>query len=193
MAIARKKENPQITSGTEVVFREVVKDERDLRRKYDKRQSTAQQYRADSGDPLTFRLYITANARNTVDTYFNFRQRMNGWVKDRIQEDEAAPRKFKRLDNYWKSELQRDKARDETRFLFDIDHPAEAERDQLVHDLTEHTDVILTQETPNGWHVLTEPFNYNDLDTDIDYELKTDGMLFVTYLHQTHSGEGDTE
>lgn len=53
MAIARKKENPQITSGTEVVFREVIKNEQDLRRKHDKLRSSAEEYRADSGDRLT--------------------------------------------------------------------------------------------------------------------------------------------
>lgn len=27
-----------------------------------------------------------------------------------------------------------------------------------------------------------EPFNYNELETGVEYELKTDGLLFVEYL-----------
>lgn len=42
-------------------------------------------------------------------------------------------------------------------------------------------------ETPNGYHIVTEPFNYNDLETDVEYELKTDGMLFVEYLSVARS------
>lgn len=182
MAIARTKENPQLTSGSEVVFREVIKNEQDIRRKYDKLHCTAQEYRADSGEPLTFRLYITANPRNTLDAYFNFRQRMNGWVQDRLNGDDAVMRKFKRLDSYWKSELQKPEARDETLFVFDLDDATEDDLYQLNSALKAYTEVVTWQETPNGYHIVTEPFNYNELETDVEYELKTDGLLFVEYL-----------
>jgi hypothetical protein len=35
----------------------------------------------------------------------------------------------------------------------------------------EHTGVLPTRETPNGFHVCTEAFNYNELDADVEYEL----------------------
>lgn len=182
MAIARTKENLQLTSGSEVVFREVIKNEQDIRRKYDKLHCTAQEYHADSGEPLTFWLYITANPRNTLDAYFNFRQRMNSWVQDRLNEDDAVLQKFKRLDSYWKSELQKPEARDETFFVFDLDDATEDDLYQLNSALKAHTEVVTWQETPNGYHIVTEPFNYNELETDVEYELKTDGLLFVEYL-----------
>lgn len=53
---------------------------------------------------------------------------------------------------------------------------------QLNSALKAHTEVVTWQETPNGYHIVTEPFNYNELETDVEYELKTDGLLFVEYL-----------
>lgn len=182
MAIARAKENPSITSNSEPVVREVVKHETDIQRKHDKLQAYATQYQSQSDDSLTFRLYITANARNTVKTYFDFRERMNGWTKDRILGDDAASGKFKRIDGYWKSELHRDGTRDETRFLFDLDDATPDEEHTFVERLDEQTEIITRQETPNGYHILTVPFNYNELETEIEYELKTDGMLFLTHI-----------
>ena len=188
MAIARAKENPSIVSNSEPVLREVVKHETDIRRKYGKLRAYATQYRTHSGDSLKFRLYITVNARNTVKTYFNFRERMNGWTKDRILGDDTASRKFKRIDSYWKSELHQDATRDETRFLFDLDDSTPDEEHTFVETLDEQTEIITRQQTPNGYHVITVPFNYNELETEIAYELKTDGMLFLTYLTECVTG-----
>lgn len=182
MAIARAKENPSINSNAEVVFLEVLKHEQDPRRKFEQLQALARNYRSDSGDELTFRLYITANARNTVKAYFNFRSRMNDWTKEWILVDETTHRKLKHVDRHWLSATHRDNARDETRFLFDLDDATSEELKRLRDALDEQTEIITWRETPNGYHVVTEPFNYNELAVDADYELKTDGMLFVRYL-----------
>lgn len=37
--------------------------------------------------------------------------------------------------------------------------------------------------------MVTEAFNYNELATAVEYELKTDGLLFVTYLDEHDEGE----
>lgn len=184
VAIAREKENPRLTSASEVVVRDVVEDRQDVRRTYDQVRCSAEAYRTDDGASLTFRLYITTNARNTLDAYFTFRERMNGWVKDRIRGDVAASEKFKRLDSYWMSELQKPAARDEKRLLFDVDDDSEAAQQTLRSALTEDTTVLTWRKTPNGYHAITEPFNYTDLDVAVDYEVKTDGLLFVTILTQ---------
>lgn len=184
MAIARAKENPSINSNREVVFREVLKHEQDPRRKFEQLQALARNYRSDSGAELTFRLYITANARNTVKAYFDFRSRMNDWTKEWILGDETAHRKLKRVDRHWLSAIHRDQSRDETRFLFDLDDERREELERLRNALNEQTELITWRETPNGYHIVTEPFNYNELAVEADYELKTDGMLFLRYLTQ---------
>ncbi|MFC6993191.1 hypothetical protein ACFQH3_19320 [Haladaptatus sp. GCM10025707] len=182
MAVARQKENPQLTSSTEVTFREVVKDHQDIRRKFDQLYAWAQHYRSKSGDSLTFRLYLSVNARNTVDGFFNFQEQTNGWVRAWLKGDETAPRKFKRVSSYWKSELQKPTASDDSRFLFDVDDATEEEMQRLLDALEKATAVVLVRESPNGYHIVTEPFNYTTLEVDVEYELKTDGMLFVTFL-----------
>lgn len=188
LAIARSKENPHVDGGSEVTFREVVRDEADVRRKCDRLRTLTRGYRTESGESLTFRLYVTANARNAVDAFFDFRERTDDWVRDRFKGDEVAPRKFKRVDGYWKSELQKPAARDETRFVFDLDDASAADRERIVSALSERTTVATWRETPNGYHVVAEPFNYNDLHVDVDYELKTDALLYVTYLTDADGG-----
>ncbi|SDW44560.1 hypothetical protein SAMN05443574_103261 [Haloarcula vallismortis] len=46
----------------------------------------------------------------------------------------------------------------------------------------------MQQETPNGWHVVSETFNYNEFGLAEEHELKTDGMLFLEYIGE----EGDS-
>lgn len=179
MAVARAKDNPEIVSSSEVAFREVVKDRGDVRRKVERVAAVARSHRSEPAGSLTFRLYVTVNARNALKAYFNFRERTDGWVRDRIYGHEEAVRKFERVDSSWRSELQRPESRDETRFLFDLDEVTDAERDTFLDDLAELTDVDSRRETPNGVHIVTGPFNYNELETDVAYELKTDGMLFL--------------
>lgn len=184
MAIARTRENPQLTSNSEVVFLEVLKDEDDIDRKLRKLSCVTENYRDDDGDPLTFRLYLSVNARNTLKSYFNFLDKMNGWSKDMVYGDEAVDRKLKRVDQYWKSELQRDKAKDDSRFLIDVD-TREIDTGDLKQRLSTYTDVLQLRETPNGYHVITEPFNYTEMDylqEHDDIEVETDRMLFLEYL-----------
>lgn len=187
VGLARAKENPGLTSASEVALREVVADGGSLRRAYDRLRGAAATYRSDGGDPLTFRLYVTANARNALDGYFRFRERTDGWVRDRLAGDAAATPKFGRLDDYWKSELQRPTARDEKRLLFDLDGASDDDRRELLAALEAHAAVLVCRETPNGYHLVTEKFDYTELDAGVDYELKTDGLLFVERL-AAHDG-----
>jgi hypothetical protein len=182
VALARPKENPPLSSGSAVALREVVGERADIRRAYDRLRGAAEAYRTDAGEPLRFRLYLTVNARNALDGYFAFRERTDGWVRDRLAGDAAATPKFRRVDDHWKSELQRPAAREETRLLFDLDGAGERDRRDLLAALEARTTVVTCRETPNGYHVVAEKFDYTGLHADVDYELNTDGLLFVTRL-----------
>lgn len=181
VALARPKENPAL-EGSAVALREVADGPAALRRGYDRLRGAAGTYRTDGGDRLRFRLYLTANARNALEAYFSFRERTDGWLRDRLAGDAAAVPKFRRVDDHWKSELQRPGARDETRLLFDLDDATGADRRELLAALEPRTTVLTCRETPNGYHVVTEKFDYTRLEAPVDYELKTDGLLFVTRL-----------
>ena len=193
MAIARTRENPHLSSNSEVVFREVIKHGQDIDRKLRKLSCVAEKYRDDDGDPLTFRLYLSVNARNTLTAYFNFQDKLNGWAKDMIYGDEAVDRKLKRVDQYWKSELQRDKAKDDSRFLIDVD-TKDIDTGDLKQRLSIYTDVLKLRETPNGYHLITEPFNYTEMDylqEHDDIEVETDRMIFLEYLSRAESDRSE--
>jgi len=179
MAIARKKENPDITSSGEIVFREVVKQEKDIEREITKLQNACKQY----GEAEKFRLYYSANARNTLDAYFRYRERMNGWMEKKINGQADIDNKLKRLDSHWKSELQKPHSRDETFFLYDLDTKSEDARKELVENLEEHTEIKLHVPTPNGHHYIVEPFNHTEIpEFDFDLERMNDRMFFLGYI-----------
>jgi len=176
LALARAKENEGTTSHAAPAIRKVVEDGDELAR------TAAELEHAASRFDERFRLYLTANARDALKATFELRRSMDDWLEGRIHGDEGVRAKFKRVDSEFKSTLQSDACRDETNFVFDLDDASAGDRDALIDDLRAHTEVLLVRETPNGHHVVAEPFDYNELSTGVDYELKTDGMVFVSYL-----------
>ncbi|PSQ15266.1 hypothetical protein BRD00_14925 [Halobacteriales archaeon QS_8_69_26] len=176
MAIARPKENEDLTHGSAPVIREVVEDAEDLRRTVDQLDHAVSRFDA------TYRLYCSVNARDVTRAFFELRRSTDEWLEMRLGGNEEVLGKFRRIDSEFKSVLQRDTCRDDTDFLFDLDDATEADLAALRETLAGFTEVHLTRTTPSGYHVVTDPFDYNELDTDVAYELKTDGMLFLSYV-----------
>jgi hypothetical protein len=122
------------------------------------------------------------NARDATTAVFELRSDVDDWLRMRLGGDEDVVRKFERLDSEFKSVLQSDRCADESNFLFDLDDVDRAAAERFRDRLTDHTDVSLFRETPNGFHVVTGPFDYTRLSTDVDYELKTDDLVFVDFV-----------
>lgn len=176
LAIARSKENEQHSSNTEPTIREVVKEEKELERKVQQLDHAVTRFES------RFRLYISANARNAVKASFKLREEMDEWLEMRLGGNEGVRKKFKKIDSEFKSVLQKNECRDGTNFIFDLDEKDRESFEQLKEDIGEHTELKLTRETPNGFHIVTEPFNFNELETGIEHELKKDGMIFLDYI-----------
>lgn len=168
MAIARTKENDDIDN--EIVFREFARNELTLERKYKKLKTLANNYR----DNTTWRIYISANPRDAKKAHWNFLDRIQHWLRQ--ESNGHTDNKCERMDSYWYSELQKPESSSKSGFIFDIDGDENDYRKmkELLDDY-----IIHETETPNGWHILTEPFNYTEIETDAEYELKKDDMLFV--------------
>lgn len=179
LAISRKGENDQITTNREVVFREVIKDAGDIGGKLQRIRAQSETYTPDEGGNLNFRLYLTVNARDVINAYFNYRARMNGWAEDLYRGDDAALPKMKKVDGHWISELQRPENRAEKLFMFDVDDVNAEEAEEFETALRAHTSLCVSQETPNGYHMVTKPFDYTRWRHPHPYELKTDGLLHV--------------
>lgn len=176
MAIARSKENEEHSSNTEPTMREVVRNEEELAQKINQLEHAAGGF----GD--RFRLYISANARDVMKASFKLRNEMDKWLEMRLNSNEGVKKKFKKIDSEFKSVLQKNECRDDSKFIFDLDDAGIDDFQELRDDIENFTSIELTRETPNGFHIVAEPFNYNEMKTGTEYELKKDGMVFLDYI-----------
>lgn len=175
LAIARSKENSDL-GGSQPTIREIVREPDEIGRTVDRLDHAVRRF------DRRYRLYLTANARDALAATFRLRERTDDWIEARLHGDEDVKPKFKRVGGEYESVLQSDACRDETNFVFDLDDADESDAATLRADLAGYTEVSMVRETPNGYHVVTDPFDYNELETDVEYELKTDGLVFVSYL-----------
>ena len=173
VALARSKENEGVT-GPQPAIREVLREPADLRRK------TTQLVHAVSRFEATYRLYLTANARNVTTAFFELRRSFDDWLEQRLSGNSDVLGKFERVDSEFKSVLMRDTCRDDTRFIFDLDGIDRTAATQFREQLSAETTVHLQRSTPNGFHIVCDPFDYTSFDASVEYELKTDGLVFVS-------------
>lgn len=168
MAIARTKENPHLDS--EIVFREFVSDRNTLDRKYHKLCTLADNYKADT----KWRIYSSINARDSKKAQWDYLEQIQSWLRQ--ESNNHSHDKHTRIDAHWYSQLQKKSSSSESRFIFDIDGSNEDFK-TVIRAIEPHG--IHTTSTPNGWHIVTEPFNYTELEIDAEYELKKDDLLFI--------------
>ena len=85
----------------------------------------------------------------------------------------------------WIKCLGNPKARGESRFIWDLDRPLDA---KMLLQVIDPTDLLFCYPTPNGEHVITNPFSLQDLgDTPLFNCHSSDGQILVAY----HEGEHD--
>ena len=176
MAVARKTHNDGLTNGTEPVYREVIHNADDAAGKYEDIRARCERR------PYEWRVYVTANARDPQAAYFNFRDRMNGWSQRLVDGDDGVDGKLANVAGEWVSELHRPQSAATSYFTFDLDNVTENGVEAFTDALPrEH---VTVRESPNGYHVVTEPFEYPDWDAPIAYDdLDTDGQVHVDRIH----------
>ena len=79
--------------------------------------------------------------------------------------------------------------------MLDFDSDDAVKCSKTVGELGEHTKVVCTRKTKNGYHILVKPFDrrvLNEFKHKEDFTLQTDSLLFVEYvvneLEATQSG-----
>jgi hypothetical protein len=173
-AIARKKQNAELTNSEEIVYRKVLRHDEHVERKYNDIRGLINRY------DYTFRIYLSVNARDTLDAYIRFRDEMNDWSHDLIRGHDESLAKLAKIDTYWKSQLHMPENRAEQYFQFDLDDVSHNELNQFVLALPDFVSVEWVAETPNGYHVITEPFNHYTHDSPVEYDdVDTDGQLHI--------------
>lgn len=183
-AVARPKENSTL-DDTQVI-REIVTHEGKLRPKIRQLKALSSVYRATDDGPLTFRLYVTMNARNVIDAFGSFQKTLIDMQHDIAAGDDRTREFAKRLDEEWKTVLHGERSKDDNYFLVDIDSEDDERVEQTVASLRQETQVVTTIETPNGYHVVVEPFEYTKWDGlgwSDESEVNTDDLLFLSMLN----------
>jgi len=182
IAIARSKENEEIQATDQPTIRKLIEDRDELEDKLDQLQHACSRF------PQRYRLYGTINGRNARDALHLLQKESLNWLRESEKSGET-PTKLKRIDHEWKSMLHRPKCRDQKRFLWDLDTTSKSTCATLQKATEAHH--IMTQETPNGYHIITEPFNFNEIEGfdpeanefhGRECERKNDDMIFLGFI-----------
>jgi len=185
LAVSRKKDTPELTNSQEIVFREVIKHIKDIDRKYKRIKLNCQNYRDDNGKAYPFYIYISLNARNAKKANILMMNKLLLWLEEESNGVDRS-KMFKKMAGNFYSHLMKPESRTKSQKYFMIDYDEKDKIDEfkkLLKDITE-TNIILEQETKNGYHLKIKPFNRNELVgfSDFDYEVKTDANFFVEYV-----------
>jgi len=192
LAVSRKKDTPEITNSQEIVFREVIKSESDIKRKYLKLKAMCESYRDEEGKKFPFYLYISLNARDSLKATFGLTSKINLWLEESMRGIDRS-QFFKKVYGHFYSTLMHktSKSKNTKYFMFDIDTKDEEEIHHIEYELEGNTKIKMKVETKNGWHYKVTPFNaenIRDLLTKKEYkgkiELKRDANLFVEYINE---------
>jgi len=194
MGVARKKDNEGITNKQEVVFREIIKGESNIGKKYTKLKTQCSNYVTEDGRKLNFYIYVSVNGRDVRKGYIAFKEQLVKYEREIIFGTECSMQ-LKRIDSIWLSAIMKPESRslENKRFLIDIDTKDEKILSSIELYLKHEKGIIeLKQETKNGWHYITNPFNKQSFVNTIIYhglekvcEVKTDALLFVEHIDTT--------
>lgn len=185
LAVARKKNNIDITNSQEIVFREIIKKPEEIERKYSKIKTLTENYRDSEGREYSFYTYVSVNPRNSMKAFFLLQNRFNTTLSEALSGVDVSL-KFKRIGGLWMSALANPNCRGSRKsFMVDLDTKDPDQLDYVFKELSKHTKTELVVETKNGYHILVKPFNRTKFDIiGIDLEIKTDALLFVEYKNK---------
>ena len=188
LAVSRKKDTPEITNSQEIVFREVIKNEKDILRKYLKIKAMCKSYSDEKGKTYPFYIYVSLNARDSLKATFGLKARINLWLEEVVRGVDRS-QFFKKVYGHFYSELmeKQNRSKHTKYFMFDFDLKDDHRLKEFVELLKKHTEVNLIIETKNGYHLKVKPFNAEDIRDYLNehsevIELKRDANLFVEYI-----------
>lgn len=180
LAMARPKENKNITHNSIPIFRELITKEEKITEKYNKLKLISENHRED-GEKLTFRYYFSANARDIDKAFYLYQKKLLEMQRDIHNGHTATQHKIKRLDKEWMSMLQKSGNKDDNYFIIDIDKSEKSILNKIYNGIEKETTIKECIQTPNGYHLITDPFNPNQNILDEEYiEIKKDDLFFLS-------------
>lgn len=188
LAVSRKKLTPHITNSQEIVFREVIKNEKDIERKYRKIKCMCESYKDEGGRSYPFYLYVSLNARDSLKATFGLMNKINLWMEETIRGIDRSAFFKKIYGHFYSTLMQKESKSKYTKyFMFDFDIKDDHRLKEFTELLKKHTEVNLIIKTRNGYHLKVTPFNAEDIRDYLNehsevIELKRDPNLFVEYI-----------
>lgn len=181
LAIARPKENRQLSANKNPVIRDIITKESEITPAVSKLCAGATAESQLFEPPLTFRLYITVNARDVQKAFFQFQKQTINLTKNHINGHHESTEKMAKMHTEWYSTLQQKGNKDNDYFLIDIDTKDQDTVNDIEKSLKKHTTVHTKIETPNGYHLVVSPFGYPQtiLPKREYVDIKTDDSLFL--------------
>lgn len=117
------------------------------------------------------RIYSSVNQRDFSKAIHMFHSKMVDVIHSNMDQKFF----FLEMDNMFVSSLGSPQCRMESNFLFDIDHDDKYDVQEVLKILENHVEKAILRETPNGHHIITQPFNYKLT----PLEPKTDAMILL--------------
>ena len=180
LAISRKKNN-SITTKQERIFREIIRNENEIRHKYDRIVNNIVNFEEDDGTSKNFYLYISVNPRDVRKAFWEV-QKVFNHIAEETSHKVINYDRMKKIDKVWYSALMKPSSKSgRGLYLLDVDDKNTdiGAIKSMLEDF--NREGILIQETNNGFHILSEPFPIT-LDYISNFEdigVKPDSLLFV--------------
>jgi hypothetical protein len=154
-----------MTRNSEEFFEAIDKLEIEKQRVFDK-------------DGKQLRIYSSVNARN-IDK--SIRQFKKDQIDNDYNLDELRQSFYLDIKNRFIHCLMQHTCKAESNFMFDLDECCERSLASIEKELIKHTEILLRYPTKSGFHIVTKPFNYTKLENDGRFEIKTDGLLLISF------------
>lgn len=172
MALTRARENDGMTANSRKVRRMIVREQDE----WD--QCVAELVHWCQRDDLTYRLYVSANARDVKKATFKLRGEMDSWLNMQLNGQDTVYKKFKMIDSEFKSVLQSPDCRAERYNLYDIDGWSETGLAKFLSE-NDNLNVVYETDTPNGYHLVVDPCMMSERE---GMEILSDGMIHLAQL-----------
>lgn len=168
-ALARTKNNEELTKKDREYDRVVIHDEQEFRKELAKMRYACH----EAG--LKFYIYVTMNPRNTKKSYAELKRKLASYDEMAMNGDESYIPRIARIDEVWYKACLQKECRDAKYFLLDIDTKDVDTRIKL----REIVEPVLEVETRNGYHWVIEKIDTRLIADIPDVGVQRDGRLFV--------------
>jgi hypothetical protein len=127
---------------------------------------------------IPLRIYQTINKRNVEKGIRQFKFMS---LEADYYDDQMRHEFFIDVHNRMISALMKQSSADESLFLYDIDTDDQEVIFYVKRDLQQQTTIVNEYPSKNGYHVITKPFNPNNIKLPEMVEWKKDAMMLLKY------------